>query len=442
MAHRAAGRILGAAAFLAAGLAVAAKPANRIATLGEGGVQSYNNDVGSVANNGRLVAFGSSDPALLPDGDPQGIPDEQIYLRDVKRDLTTLLSHKADGFATSGGCYYPCISGNGKVVVFEHYGNDILEDDTNSASDIVAYDARTGDLANVSAPLTGAISNEDSWLYYGVAISDNGRLVAFTSHATNLVANDTNGVPDVFVRDLKAATTRRVSVSSDGAEGNGDSLNAAISANGRYVAFASSATNLAGVDGNGSADVFLHDLKTGTTERVSVGDDEAEGTDGSGDVAGESSVSVTKNGRLVCFTSNATNLVSPATAGTVHVFVRDRKAGTTRIVSVRTDGTRAVEHNGGAVMPASGKFVCFYSYDGLLAPGPDLDYDQFIHDLKTGVTRRAVSTFDGTAASDRGYAYSNGLSTNGKWLAFYSFASNIVDGDENDDWDLFLVSTR
>src|SRR5206468_8005529 len=142
------------------------------------------------------------------------------------------------------------------------------------------------------------------------APSADGRLVAFHSDATNLVAGDTNGATDVFVHDRQTGTTERVSVPSGGTEGNGFSAGPALSADGRFVAFHNTATNLVAGDTNGKTDVFVHDRQTGTTERVSVASD---GTQGNGPSSG---AALSADGGLVAFHGTATNLVAGDTSGT------------------------------------------------------------------------------------------------------------------------------
>ena len=153
----------------------------------------------------------------------------------------------------------------------------------------------------VSAASDGANADNDS---KDPSVSSDGRYVAFHSAASNLVVGDTNGVPDVFVRDLTAGTTVRVSVDSDEAQGDGDSYAASISSDGRFVAFESAATNLVAGDTNGETDVFVRDLTSTTTVRVSVDSDEVEGIDGSSDP------SISADGRFVAFESAATNLTT------------------------------------------------------------------------------------------------------------------------------------
>jgi len=171
----------------------------------------------------------------------------------------------------------------------------------------------------------------------GPSISDDGRYVAFSSVADNLVDGDTNGHWDVFVRDRDTDATERVSVHSSGVEGDSDSLGAMISANGRYVAFSSYAGNLVDDDTNGDVDVFLHDRATGTTRRVSV--------DSAGRQVGADCYfgSISGDGRIIAFTSASDDLVEDDTNGRIDVFVRDRDLGMTERVSLRADGREADE---------------------------------------------------------------------------------------------------
>ena len=159
--------------------------------------------------------------------------------------------------------------------------------------------------------------------------------MAFASIASNLVPGDTNGTDDVFVRDLRSGTTERVSVATDGSQGNSYSESPAISADGRYVAFVSGASNLVPGDTNDFEDVFVRDRQSGTTQRVNVATDGTEANDGS------FSPAISADGRYVAFESYGSNLVPGDTNDLGDVFVRDLRSGTTQRVSVATDGTQA-----------------------------------------------------------------------------------------------------
>jgi Tol biopolymer transport system component len=216
------------------------------------------------------------------------------------------------------------------------------------------------------------------------AVSGDGRFVAFLSAADNLVAGDTNGHVDVFVRDRQLGTTERVSVSTAGAQADADCLGPAISADGRFVVFSSAATTLVPADTNGKLDVFVHDRQTGITERVSVSSAGVQGDNNS------AFPSISGDGRFVAFWSAATNLVSGDTNAHSDVFVHDRQTGVTERVSVSSAGVQA--DGDSLVSPAisaDGRFVAFYSSATNLVPGDtNAQADVFVGDRQLGTTER------------------------------------------------------
>src|SRR5947207_3597576 len=167
-----------------------------------------------------------------------------------------------------------------------------------------------------------------------LALSADGRFVAFTSRSTNLVPGDTNGSPDVFVHDRQTGTTERVSVDSAGTGGNGQSLRPTLSADGRFVAFISWATDLVPEDTNGVADVFVHDRQTGITERVSVA---SVGMQGNPEAWFLGPTAVSADGHFVGTIAEASNLVPGDTNGTPYVIVHDRQPGATQRVCAARD---------------------------------------------------------------------------------------------------------
>src|SRR5439155_1129649 len=232
---------------------------------------------------------------------------------------------------------------------------NLVTGDTNAVSDAFVYDRVTGTTERVSVSSAGAEANGTS---FAPAISADGRFVAFPSEATNLVPGDTNGATDVLVRDRRTGTTERVSVSSAGAEANGTSFTPAISADGRLVAFASEADDLVIGDTNQAFDVFVHDGMTGTTERVSV--------DSTGAQANAASIehfcpALSADGRFVAFESDATNLVPVDTNAATDVFVRDRLTATTDRVSVDSTGAQANDRSDFPAISADGSVVAFVS---------------------------------------------------------------------------------
>jgi Tol biopolymer transport system component len=231
---------------------------------------------------------------------------------------------------------------------------------TNGDTQVFERDFPTGTTALVSATPSGTSGNSYSW---GPVISAEGRFVAFTSYATDLVANQTNGDTQVFERDLTTGTTTLVSVTPAGNGGNGYSSDPAMSANGRFVSFTSSSSDLVANDNNGNDDVFVRDLKSDTTTLVSA---TPNGASGNGYSYG---AVISANGRYVAFTSYATDLVANTTNGDSQVFERDLKTGTTTLVSVTPAGNGGNGYSNGPVMSADGLFVAFTSYASDLVPG-------------------------------------------------------------------------
>src|SRR5213076_3051692 len=197
--------------------------------------------------------------------------------RSADAQTTERVSVASGGTEGNGASLSSALSADGRFVAFVSAATDLVAADTNGASDVFVRDRLTGTTERVSVASGGTQSNAAS---LGSALSADGRLVAFQSDATNLVVGDTNGATDVFVRDRQTGMTARVSVASDGTQANNVSSYPALSADGRFVAFQSDATNLVVGDTNGKTDVFVHDRQTGTTERVSVAS--GGGTQGTG----------------------------------------------------------------------------------------------------------------------------------------------------------------
>jgi Tol biopolymer transport system component len=263
------------------------------------------------------------------------------------------------------------------------------------------------------------------------SISLDGRYVAFDSGASNLVAGDANGRRDVFVRDLQLGTLVRASVATGGQEGDDDSLAPSISADGRWVAFQSAAANLVPGDLNMTCDVFVRDLATGTTTRITVGPGGVEGNDESLEP------SITPDGRFVAFHSAASNLAVGDTVASMDVFVHDRALGTTELVSRSSQGVVADADSLEASISADGRFVAFHSLaNNLVANDTNGWSDVFVRDRLTGLTTRvSVSTagLEGESAS-----LSPSLSADGRFVAFMSYSANLVPQDTNDVFDVFV----
>jgi Tol biopolymer transport system component len=290
--------------------------------------------------------------------------------------------------------------------------------------------------SRVSVASDGTQGNSESGkTTFRPPISADGRFVAFRSVASNLVSGDTNNQSDIFVHDRQTGVTERVSVASDGTQSNGDSGDPSISGDGRYVAFESGASNLVPDDNNAETDIFVHDRQTGVTERVSVA------SDGTQSNSGSENPSVSGDGRFVAYFSWASNLVPGDTNIWEDVFVHDRQTGVTELVSVAADGTQA--DNDACVFPSissDGRYVAFTSAASLVPGDANHHSDVFVHDRETRMTELVTIASDGTQGNDHS-RYSS-ISGDGRYVAFESAASNLVPGDANGSWSDVFVHDR
>jgi Tol biopolymer transport system component len=382
----------------------------------------------SLSADGRFIAFLSSDANLVP-GDTNAQVD--VFLKDLESGSITRASVSDGGGEAAAESQAAALSGGGRYVVFDSYATNLVMGDTNDVSDIFEHDLVSGKTVRISVSSAGTQANGVS---YAPSVDLSGSYVTFDSAASNLVDGDTNGVFDIFVRDLGARTTSRISVSASGQQANGTSDWPSISADGRCVTFSSVADNLVSGDTNGVADIFLHDRLTGETERVSMSMGGGQ-SDGAGHGA-----SLSADGRYVTFSSSATNLVAADANGVTNAFVRDRVARTTHLVSVPTRGTPADGDSYDSVLSADGRFVAFDSQAGNLVPGDTggEDYeDVFIRDLRTGKLERVSTSADG--GEPDATCGMPSLSADGRYAAFRTAATNVVEGDTNDASDVFVV---
>jgi Tol biopolymer transport system component len=378
--------------------------------------------------DGRYVAFNSRASNLV-DGDTNGMFD--VFVRDRQTGATERVSVAGDGTQANGQSFEPSISADGRYVAFETDASNLAEGPTSSfGRDILVHDRQTGATDRVSV-------NEDGFSIYGYrsAISGNGRYVVFVSR------------DQVFVHDRETGATERVSVADDnsvsaGEGGNGQSDSPAISADGRYVAFSSEATNLVGAygfdahgnytllgaDTNDTWDVFVRDRQTGATKLVSVAGDGSQGDDFS------SMPSISDDGRYVAFASDASNFADGDASDTYDVFLRDRQTAATERVSVAGDAGQSAAWGGRPAITGDGRSVAYY----MTAPGRDAGdpWDVFVWDGHTGATELVSVANDGSRGN--GASYSPSISSDGRYIAFGADASNLVDGDTNSQPDVFV----
>jgi Tol biopolymer transport system component len=272
---------------------------------------------GSISADGRFVAFMSDDNSLVP-GDVCVGTD--VFVRDRQLGTTLLASPSLFTFQQFTSRANPEISDDGNTVVFDSYASDLVTIDTNGFADVFAWSRITGTVSLVSVATSGALGNQIS---VEARVSSNGRYVVFTSSATNFgggtgLGNGSNF--DVFVRDTVANTTECVSIATNGAGATDIAQGGSITDDGRFVAFWSGANNLVPNDTNAVYDCFLRDRQAATTTRVSLSASGIQGRSQS------TNPSIAANGRYIAFDSTARNLVIPDSNGTGDVFVRDLAA--------------------------------------------------------------------------------------------------------------------
>ena len=278
------------------------------------------------------------------------------------------------GLESNGASLYPPVSYDGRYVAFYSLATNLVPDDTNEVGDIFLHDTLSGETSRVSLSSDGKEGDLESiW----PSLSGDSRFVAFTSSATNLVENDTNNVPDVFVRDLKWGTTTRVSVSTDGAQSDGISYNyfPAISEDGSRVVFASMASNLVRGDTNRTWDIFVHDLTDQTTTLVSRSSNNRQGD------APSLHPVISGDGRHVAFNSYASNLVEGDNNRASDVFAHDLETATTTAVSTDASGRLGNDGSDRATISYDGSCIGYSSFASNLSPEDnDLEEDVFIHE--------------------------------------------------------------
>jgi hypothetical protein len=445
----------------------------------------------SVSDDGRFVVFTSTANNL----DPLNTDNiQEVHIRDRLNQTTTLVSQSTAGVRANNTCSSPAISGNGRYVAFVSTATNLDPLDTDSLQDVFVRDLQTGATILVSKNTAGTVkgnqpslnpvlSDSGQFLVFtsnasnldplvtvpgqqvyardlvnnklilvsqradGTAagnsfsgnpsISASGQFVAFQSNSSNLDPLDTSIVTQVYVRDLVNHTTTLVSQRTDGtAVANGPSINPAISANGQFITFISSASNLDPLDTGFLNQVFVRDLVNHTTTLVSQ--------DTSGAVAGNGSSTVavpSDTGQFVVFQSSAGNLDPLDTGASQQIFVRDLVNHTTTLVSQNTAGTAA--GNGDSINPVvsgDGRFVAFLSSASNLDPlDTDINQDVYLRD-QINHTTILVSRNNAGTAKGNSNSSAPAISDNGQVIAFQSNATNLVPGDFNNAADVFAFT--
>lgn len=371
------------------------------------------------SEDARYVAF-SSQASNLVVGDTNGAND--VFVRDRLLGTTERVSVGSDGSQGFCGSSDVDISADGRYVVFQSCSAFVLPTPL-TRMDVYRHDRLTHTTAVVSLTPGGAMPNSYSWF---PTVSDDGRYVAFSSCATDLIANDGNGFCDVFVRDMQAGVTQLASPSHDGVGSNSDTYQSRISGDGSTVALASMATNLVSDDTNGEHDVFTFNRAANLVTRVSV--------PAPGGQADEASYfhDISHDGTQVLFTSFATNFGTPVPFS--GLYVHDRSTGTPELVSRSVTGDALGGNFNTAAISADGRRVAFMSDALNTGLGDGLKFVLYERDrARLGLVLRLNT-----------YPASNGelrFDGSGDRLLFSSSDNRLVDDDANNRFtDVFLLA--
>ena len=340
-------------------------------TLAPDGVQANgSSSSGSISGDGNYIAFASFADNLVA-GDANKQRDIFLYNRLAK--TTQLVSVASNGTQANGLSLFSAINDDGKYVAYESTASNLVSGDSNGLTDIFLFDRINQKTTRINVAADGTQANGVSTIG---SISDDGNFVSFTSEASNLVANDTNGKSDVFIYDRQKNTVELISTG-----GNGDSTSGLISGNGLYVVYESDADNLVAGDTNGKKDIFIYDRVNKTTELVDVANNGIQSNGNSRDA------SISDDGNYVAFLSEADNLVSGDATTDIgsDIFIRDRQQKT----------TKRLDFDSFPTLSGDAKSLVFNSgLDDLVAEDTNLTGDVFQMDLDKFEETSHFSTVD------------------------------------------------
>lgn len=359
------------------------------------------------------------------------------YAADDVEPTTMLVSVATNGRAGNQVSSQPAISADGRFVAFTSKASNLVAGDTNRKTDIFVRDMLLGQTERISVATDGSQANDDST---EPAISGNGRFVVFTSTATNLVPTTLNLTDDdwyrgpgisVFIHDRQAHTTTLVSISSNGVPSDERAWLGDVSYDGRYVIFSSHCEHLVLPDYNGNRrDVFRHDRVTGITRMIDLL------PNGENPWEGGSFSAISADGNRIVYRSLDGGLVTGDTNQTFDIFVYDVAAGTTRRVSVDSNGMQGSKMANRPTISADGRYAAFDTTSSIVTGDSNSRSDIFVHDLVTGATTR-VSVKTGNLQANN-HSTQASLSGDGQFVAFTSPATNLIASDTNGQSDVFL----
>ena len=391
-----------------------------------GGVTNDNSGHPALSDAGDRVVY-ISDASNLVDDDTNGFGD--VFLYDTATDTTTRVSIATNGTQANADSFDPQISADGRLVLFSSTASNLVPGDTNGGFDVFVHDTQSGETFLASRNAAGNPGNGPS---YAGTFGRDGELVAFTSAATDLVANDTNEATDIFVLDLTSNTMSRASTDYTGEQSAGDSYDAMISRDGNTVVYTSIDATMVPGDTNGLADIFVHDRMTATTQRVSIS------TDGATQAASRvHSPEVSADGSRVVFIAESESGLGGETHYYDAVFVRDLIEGTTTNVSRNAAGELANRDTTVPTISGNGQFVFFQSraFNFIAGDTIGIPSNVFRKDLATGAVERLNDRNSGGPSAVGAYAVATNFS--GDVAAFGSTASDLVANDYLSKSDIF-----
>jgi flagellin-like hook-associated protein FlgL len=380
----------------------------------------------AISGDGSLVAFNSSATNLVA-GDSNGASDG--FIKNVLTGAISRVTTSSAGLEADSASDIMAMSADGRFVVFNSAASNLVGGDTNGVMDGFLKDTFTGVTTRIT---TGSAGNQGNGVSYATAVSADGRYVTFYSDASNLVSGDTNLARDSFVKDMLTGVTTRVSTDSQGNQGTGSAQVTTISADGRYVGFLSTSSTLVAGDTNGTTDSFIKDMMTGATQRISLTNSGSEATGGASTI-----IDLSADGRYALFNSFATNLVSGDTNSDRDAFVRDLALGTTVRVSTSSSGGEANGYSRATAISDDGRFVVFNSLaSNLIANDTNNANDAFLKDLRTQTT--TILSTDSAGVLGGANSVATAISADGRYAVMFSAATNLISGDSNSLNDVFI----
>ena len=356
------------------------------------------------------------------------------------RGSNSVVSESIAGGAGDQDSRGPSITADGRLIAFTSRASDLVEGDTNGEDDIFIRDRTTDTITRVTYALDSGDPNQAC---LNTVIAADGRYVTFESRASNLVADPTNGEVQVYLYDRIEGTTRLITKNAKGEPANLESSRVAMDASGRYIVFQSRASNLVPGDKNRRTDVFLYDAVTDVTSLVSHAPDGSSANDHSAQPA------ISADGTLISFTSDASNLLPSDSApfgthstafGQIYLVTRD--TGAIELVSRNLKGLPALGFSTGPTFSPDGLYLGFSSEaDDIAARDRNGTYDAFVQNLETGVTRLVSRTPEGTSAERESYL--EAVSNRARTVTFFSWATDLVsEADTNLSPDVFMRDRR